>query len=210
VKVTCPSCGADMDLDVLLAHEDSRRALVQLLHISVPLSKSVIQYLRLFKPTTRAMSIGRTVSLLEQVVPDIQRGVITHRGRDWPVSADQWREAINVMLVRRDNEQLKLPLANHNYLYEVLMGLSDKAEAQQERVGEDAKRSRAATPATYPEMPSIGQVFATAVNVASSAPVPLPKGPSRHALRVQAEIAAKKAREAGQTAAGDVSDGGSV
>ena len=83
MNLTCPSCGADMDLDVLLAHEDSRRALAQLVTISMPLGRRVLQYLRLFKPATRAMSHGRTVKLIEQLLPDVQRGAITHKGRDW-------------------------------------------------------------------------------------------------------------------------------
>jgi hypothetical protein len=140
MNVTCPSCGAEMGLDVLLAHDDSRQALARLVALSVPLGRVVLQYLRLFKPAQRAMSHGRTVKLIEELLPDLERGAVTHKGRDWPAPLPLWQAAIERMLAQRD--QLTLPMKSHGYLVEIVVGLADKAEAQQEREHEEERRAR--------------------------------------------------------------------
>lgn len=199
MNVTCPSCGAEMDLDVLLSHEDSRRALARLAEISIPNAKRVLQYLRLFKPATRQMGHGRVVKLIEELLPDLQRRAITHNGRDWIADADTWSAAIERVLERRDNGKLTLPLKGHGYLYEVIVGLADKAEAAAERATEAGRRSERRTGSVSDLEP------AAAVLQPMAAIVPPPSGPSRHALKVRAEIAAKK--QARDASAGEPGEG---
>ena len=50
MKVRCPTCGAVMSLDVLIAHDDAREALIALTGISDDLFKAVLRYLTLFRP----------------------------------------------------------------------------------------------------------------------------------------------------------------
>ena len=49
MKVRCPTCGAVMSLDVLIAHDDAREALIALTGISDDLFKAVLRYLTLFR-----------------------------------------------------------------------------------------------------------------------------------------------------------------
>lgn len=175
-----------MDLDVLLAHDDSRQALARLVALSVPLGRLVLQYLRLFKPGTRAMSHGRTVKLVEELLPDLERGAVTHRGREWRAPIDVWQAAIEQMLAQRD--KLVLPMKSHGYLVEIVVGLADKAEAAQERDREADRRARRST------------VEVAAAETPLAAAPAAPQGPSRYAAMVRAEIEAKRQRREGDDA----------
>lgn len=188
MNITCPSCGADMDLDVLLVHEESRRALAELVLISLPLGKLVLQYLRLFKPATRAMSHARTVRLIEQLLPDLKRGAVEHKGREWAAPLDTWRLALERVIEQRDKGKLVLPLGSHDYLYAVISGMADQVEAKQERETEASRRRHSSAEV---------QPIAATLQPAAATPRPDYEQPSPHARRVQAEIEAKRlAREA--------------
>jgi hypothetical protein len=198
MNVTCPSCGAEMDLDVLLAHEDSRQALAQLAALSLPLGKRVLQYLRLFKPATRQMSHSRVVKLIEELLPDLQRGAIRHNGRDWQADLATWSDAFDRVLERRDNGKLTLPLKSHGYLFEVIAGLADKAEGAAEGAAEAERRGERRTGTGRDLQPADG-----ALSPVSPALVPPPNEPSAYARRVKAEIEARRrARKAGEAAPG--------
>jgi hypothetical protein len=193
MNVTCPSCGAEMDLDVLLAHEESRQALATLAAISLPLGKVVLQYVRLFKPAKRAMGISRTVKLITELLPDLQRQAIERKGREWDAPIEAWRIAIEHVFAMRDKGALTLPLTSHGYLYEVLAGMADKVEAQAERDAEAQRRHRRG-PEAAPQ---------PAAAALASAPAPANYStPSPYALKLQAEIAAKR-RAAAAPAEGD-------
>lgn len=203
--MTCPSCGAHMDLDVLLAHEDSRRALGRLALLSVPCAKRAMQYIRLFKPQTRQMSHSRVVTLIEELLPDLHRRAITHNGREWAADLETWSIAFERVLDRRDNGKLTLPLKSHGYLYEVIAGMADKMEAATERERESARRKHrnagaagaagsAGTGGTGDELQPVAAVVQSAATVLSTGPAA--DGPSRYAQKVRAEIEARRqARE---------------
>lgn len=192
MNVTCPSCGADMDLDVLLAHEDSRQALATLAAISLPLGKVVLQYLRLFKPAARAMSHSRTVKLIGELLPDLQRQAIDRKGREWEAPHEAWRIAIEHVMAMRDKGALTLPLTSHGYLYEVLAGMADKVEAKAEHQTEQDRRTRRGA-ADAPVAAS------AAIAPAPAAPRPDYSQPSRYAQQLRAEIDAKAAARSGAT-----------
>lgn len=204
MNVQCPSCGAGMDLDVLLAHEDSRAALAKLAAMSLPLGKLTMQYIRLFKPATRQMSHSRTVALIEELLPDLKRGAFTRAGREWAAPIESWKLAMERVLEQRDNGKLTLPLKSHGYLLEVLMGLADKVEGQAERETEADRRQRAISRESHEVIDSMDQAtgkLSTALGMADNkAPVPAYSGPSKAALKIQQQIAAaKRRREGGPT-----------
>ena len=150
MNVTCPACGADMSLDVLLAHEESRRALARLVTLSVPLGSLVLRYLGLFRPGKRQLGHGRVVTLLEELLPDLERGQIERKGRLWAAPREAWRAALETVLEARDKGTLTLPLKSHGYLYEVIAAAADKVEAQAEHQLEAERKGRehVAGPAT--------------------------------------------------------------
>ncbi len=193
MKVTCPSCHAEMSLEALLESESARRAVARLAEISLPFGALVLRYIALFRPAKRRLSIERMVTLIEELLPDLQRGAIARKGREWAAPTDAWRAALETVLAARDKGTLSLPLSSHGYLYEVLSALADKHEATAEREREQGRRNRsAAGPATQAAAPA-----ATVLFTAPPAP-PAYAGPSRAALAIKAEMEARmRARAAG-------------
>lgn len=129
--LTCPACGVELDMAVLFSHEDDRRAFHRLAAVCLPrpIVTEVVKYLDLFRPPVHRLSLSKKTKLLLQLLPDLERQGITHRGREWAAPWHAWVAAIEQMLTMRDSGRLDLPMKSHAYLYSILMGLSDKAEA---------------------------------------------------------------------------------
>lgn len=116
---------------VLFSHEDDRRAFHRLAAVCLPrpIVTEVVKYLDLFRPPVHRLSLSKKTKLLLQLLPDLERQGITHRGREWAAPWAAWVAAIEQMLTMRDSGRLELPMKSHAYLYAILMGLADKAEA---------------------------------------------------------------------------------
>ena len=145
--LSCPVCGAEFDLAVLFAHETDQRALARLAAVSIPLGARVLQYVALFTPPKQRLTAAKKIKLLLQLLPDLERCAITHKGRDWPVPLSAWAQAIDQMLAARDAGRLELPMKGHGYLHAVLSSMADKHEAAAEQAREQQLRTgpRAAT-----------------------------------------------------------------
>lgn len=137
MKLSCPACGAVSSLDVLLGHEGAREAVMVALALPAPLGKLLVQYVALFRPAQRQLSLDRVASLLNELAPMIAEAKIERNGRIWSAPQDYWRMALEEMVVKRDS--LTLPLKSHGYLLTIIAGYSEKAEARAE-AGEHARR----------------------------------------------------------------------
>ena len=142
MKCKCPACGAAFSLDVLLAHEEARGLIVDLMKMSLPFGSLVIRYLALFRPEKQELRMARVAALLRELLPDVSRGAITRKGRDWPLSPMDWRGGIEAVLAAHEKGSLATPLADHAYLYEILMRHADKQEGATERAEQQDKRTR--------------------------------------------------------------------
>lgn len=139
----CPVCGADLALDHLFVDADNRAAVAMLIEVAMPIGAHLLQYTRLFSPPKTRLTQRKQVRLMLQLLPDLKRGAITHRGRDWAVPLAIWAQGINHMLASRDAGKLDLPMKSHAYLYTILVSLADKVEAGAEAQREaDARRPR--------------------------------------------------------------------
>ena len=145
--LSCPTCGTELDLAVLFAHEQDQRALARLASVSIPLGARVLQYLALFTPPKQRLTSAKKIKLILQLLPDLERQAITHKGRDWEAPLAAWAQAIDQMLAARDAQRLELPMKGHGYLYAILAGMADKHEASAEQQREQQLRTgpRAAT-----------------------------------------------------------------
>lgn len=145
--LSCPTCGAEFDLAVAFAHEVDQRALARLAAVSIPLGARVLQYVALFTPAKQRLTAAKKIKLILQLLPDLERGAIAHKGRDWPAPLAAWAQAIDQMLAARDAQRLELPMKGHGYLYAVLAAQADKLEAaaeqEREQQREQAARARA-------------------------------------------------------------------
>lgn len=110
MKLCCPACGSVFSLDVLLASESARGAVMSALELPAPLGKLLIQYIALFRPAQRQLSFDRVARLLEELRQPISDAKIERNGRLWPAPLDTWRAAITEMLALRDTQKLRLPL----------------------------------------------------------------------------------------------------
>ena len=136
--ISCPVCSSELTLDHLVGHVDDQRAFARLLALSIPAARSVMRYLTLFTPEKQRLTLRKKIRLIEQLLPDLMRGQVTHRGRDWAAPEVAWEAAIDEMLAARS--RLRLPMTNHSYLYSVLATNANQMEAQAEAQREQDRR----------------------------------------------------------------------
>ena len=138
----CPNCGTELDLATAFCAETDRKALERLVATSVPLGARVLQYIGLHQPAKQRLTAAKKIKLLLQLLPDLERKTIAHKGRDWPAPLDAWAQAFDQMLERRAAGTLELPMKSHGYLYAILAGMADKTEAAQEAKRDEDARLR--------------------------------------------------------------------
>lgn len=130
--IACPVCRTELSLEQITGHLDDERAFARLVALTVPMARSVVQYIGLFAPPRQVLTLRKKVRLIQQLLPDLSRCAITHRGRDWAAPPAAWEQAIEQMLAACAAGRLDLPMKNHAYLYTILMGMADKAEGAAE------------------------------------------------------------------------------
>jgi hypothetical protein len=140
MKLVCPACGATGSLEMFLRDVSARAALASALKLPPPLAPLLANYLGLFRPGKRSLTWDRVERLLSELLEPIQAGKLKRNGRDWPVPVTTWQAALEELLAKR--EKLNLPLKSHGYLFEIVAGMSDKAEASLERDKEEQLRNR--------------------------------------------------------------------
>ena len=134
MKLSCPACGAIASLDILLGHEGARDAVILAMRLPAPLGKQLIQYVGLFRPASRQLSMDRLAAILGELLPMIESARIERAGRIWAAPVDIWKAAIDEILAKRD--RLTLPLKSQGYLLEIIVGMSNKAEGKTEAMRE--------------------------------------------------------------------------
>jgi hypothetical protein len=148
--LSCPACGSEFDLATAFASEEDRQALARLVAVSVPMGARVLQYVALHTPAKQRLTSAKKIKLILQLLPDLERQAVAHKGRDWSVPLTVWAAAIDQLLAQRDAGRLELPLKGHGYLYAVLAGMADKvgeqAEQQRDQDLRHAVRPNAAAP----------------------------------------------------------------
>lgn len=167
-SLRCPYCRCDLPLTQLFADAVTCEAVTRLAAVSLPLGERVTQYIMLFGPQQRPLTVARQVRLLLELLPDIERRAITYKGRDWQAPLRAWGEALARILAARDAGKLDLPLTGHNYLYAILASAANSAEAQAEQEAEQQRRSRAAGRGNT----SAGPVSAAAAAASALTPKP--------------------------------------
>ncbi len=142
MKIRCAACGATSSLDAAVAHDDAAQALNTALGMT-PIGRLLVQYLGLFRPAKSALSFDRVNTLLNELLPVIQSGQLDRGGRTWPAPMSYWQAALEQVLAAR--ARLTLPLKGHGYLYEIVVGMSNKSEAAAEKKEEDSRRNQTDT-----------------------------------------------------------------
>ena len=120
MKTKCPACGATCSLDALLGHSDASKAFVSALSVTGDLQHPLIKYLAMFRSESRDLTFERAAKLISEIAPDITAKEIKRGHHSYAAPRSAWIWAINIMIERRDQGKLQVPLKNHGYLYEVL------------------------------------------------------------------------------------------
>ncbi|MEY2689196.1 MAG: hypothetical protein RL375_3394 [Pseudomonadota bacterium] len=210
MRLSCPNCHGEFGLDVLVTHQLARAAVARLVRLSLPFGALSLQYIALFKPASRGLSFDRIATLVEELRVDIERGFINRKGRDWAAPAEVWTAAIEVVLAKRDAGDLRLPLASHALLHEVMVGLVERAEAKGETQREaDRRQQRSAGPrdALPRNLGALAADIAAGPTVLATTTPPADYSrPSRAALETRARIEAARRQREGATEGTDAAD----
>ena len=141
-ELHCPSCGSDFDLATLFASEADQQAFDRMVKAIMPIGSQVLLYIGMFTPPKQRLTAAKKFKLLYQLTPDLERRAITFKGRDWAAPPPAWSLAIDQMLASRAAGRLELPMKGHGYLYAMLAGMADKAEASAEQQREAERRTQ--------------------------------------------------------------------
>lgn len=139
-NIACPICGTELTPAQLFAHEATQHAFERMIAVSVPVGAQVTSYITFFSPPKTRLTIAKQVKVILQLLPDLERQTITHKGREWAAPLTAWSTAIEQMEAARVAGRLELPLSGHGYLYAILAGMADKHEARAERQSEAERR----------------------------------------------------------------------
>ena len=147
MKLNCPNCGENLTLAALIEHDAAREAIMLALQFPAPLGKSLMQYVSLFKPAQRVLSMDRFASILSEILPMIQAAQIERNGRAWPAPQAYWQQAIETMVSGRD--KLTLLLKTHGYLLSIIAGFAEKNDAKSEKATEQGRKYGPVLSGTY-------------------------------------------------------------
>ena len=143
MNIICPGCALTFPVIAGINDAEARRVAELMGKIPRKIAAYTLIYINLFKPQKSGLTWPRVYTLLSQMEPDITAGQINRNGRIWIARVDHWYIALQEMIDRR--HKLTLPIKSHGYLYEILAGLADKAEASVEKKHEQSLRGRGDT-----------------------------------------------------------------
>ncbi|MGO1073191.1 hypothetical protein [Lysobacter sp. CA199] len=138
VQMTCPCCFAEFPVEAGLVEADGKRLAAALGVMDADLVRVLFGYLRLHKPAQRALAQHKALTLAVEIGDLVASGEVRRNGVSRPASLAVWAQAIEQMLEGRSS--LRLPLKGHGYLLEVVFGLADRADAENEREREQRVR----------------------------------------------------------------------
>lgn len=145
MKFICPNCHETLSLAALIEHDAARDAVRLALEFPAPLAKQMLQYVSLFKPAQRALSMDRFAKIISELIPMISAAQVEYKGRSWSAPQLYWAQAFDAVWASRSG--LTLPLTSHGYLIKVIVGYANKAEARHEQKAEQGRQ--------YGELPSL-------------------------------------------------------
>lgn len=142
----CPVCRNPLTWEIVFAHQGVRDAMLALVNAHADgarLLRPLLGYITLFAPKKTAMRYERVASLANELVAMIRSAQIERDGRVWPAPAGYWQQAFEEVVNRSHAGALRLPLASHGYLFEVIVGYANKAESKAELLQEKQRAGHA-------------------------------------------------------------------
>lgn len=196
---TCPTCGSEESLDSLLHRlideDTTRRILAEIVTLSLPLGGKMVRYIRLHKPAKHVLRVEKIGALLKELAPDLRRGVISFKGRDWAAPVQIWSDALDEVFRAQNTGSLDLPLQGNGFLYAVITRLSNSIEASAERTREIERQQRAYRHTEPSPLAALAAAVVTAAPPALAEPTeaPVPRGVPDWIKTAQQKLAASSA-----------------
>lgn len=142
LRATCPACACEADVEAFFVEPDAKRLAARLAEVEPALGRSVLGYLRLFKPAKTALRLSRAVRIVDELLALVEAGTVCKDERSGlrrPAPPAVWAAGIEQMIGQRD--RLTLPIDGHGYLRAVVFGLAEEALARAERAREEGLRT---------------------------------------------------------------------
>lgn len=109
----CPICHSDIHLDGLLEDDAGREILGIITNLRGDNARALVSYIALFRPEKAALSNGRALKLMREVLDMYQPS---------PLLSHALTETINGVMKNRRETRNVVALTNHNYLKKVYEG----------------------------------------------------------------------------------------
>ena len=141
--VKCPVCHSSMSIDVLLADDAPREALLAIIDVhpqGKTFIKPLLHYIGLFAPAKSQLSHTRIAALIGELTPMITAGRIERNGIIHTAPLDYWTDGINAVLNARSAGTLTTPLKSHGYLLEVISKRANASAAKAEQAAHESAR----------------------------------------------------------------------
>ena len=109
----CPVCHSDIHLDALLEDDAGREILGIITNLRGDNARALVSYIGLFRPERSALSNGRALRLMKDVLEMYQPS---------PLLAHALNETVQAVMKNRRETRNVVALTNHNYLKKVYEG----------------------------------------------------------------------------------------
>lgn len=109
----CPVCHSDIHLDALLEDDAGREMLGIITNLRGDNARALVSYIGLFRPEKSALSNGRALKLMQEVLEMYQPS---------PLLAHALNETVQAVMKNRRETRNIQALSNHNYLKKVYEG----------------------------------------------------------------------------------------
>ena len=139
--LTCPSCGARHSIEAA-TNDEAAREVVKLAAGMCSAAVPTIQYLGLFRPAKHSLRWARALSLMRELSGAYHANLIRRRGQKWQIRPEAWVLGLEAVLEARDRGKLWTPLRDHAYLFEVVIGHSERLVGEEERKRDQELRGR--------------------------------------------------------------------
>ena len=109
----CPVCHSDIHLDALLEDDAGREMLGIITNLRGDNARALVSYIALFRPEKAALSNGRALKLMREVLDMYQPS---------PLLSHALTETVSGVMKNRRETRNVVALTNHNYLKKVYEG----------------------------------------------------------------------------------------
>lgn len=130
MRATCPDCGAQAHVSAFFMDDEGKRLAMIMACMAPPLARSVLGYLRLFKPAGSALRMARASGIAQEVAAMASSGVVFAAGETGlsrPATTAHWAAGIETLLSKR----LSVPLVGHALLQDEVYRLAGRPESVQ-------------------------------------------------------------------------------